>query len=178
MHFAQPGRHVGVEAGNEGNAGRTGEPGGTDSGGGDAEEERERSNNPACVYPAGHVTYSLHDALQDADVLLADRDQQGKRCADIEKTGKNAAPGDCAGKNFSRIFDFVTHYGGQLETYKTEADHTKGVQHEARISRNLKIGRGDGGSEAKPHNGPEADEHGGGDKRSNRTDIVNPFSHT
>src|SRR6266403_3227075 len=178
MHFAEPGRHVGVEASNEGNAGRTGEPGGTDSSNRNAEQERERSNNPACVNPAGHVTYGLHDALQDADVLLTDCDQQGKGGADIEKTGKNAAPGDCAGKNFSRIFDFIAHYGGQLETYKTEADHTKGVQHEAWIGRNLKIGRSDGGSEAKPHNGPAADEHGGGDKRSNRADIIAPFSYT
>src|SRR5712672_3339783 len=162
MYFAEPRRHVGVEAGNEGNAGRTGEPGGADSGNRNAEQERERSNNPACVNPARHVTYGLHDALQDADVLLTDCDQQGKGGTDIEKTGKNAAPGDRAGKNFSGIFDFVAHDRGQFETNQAEADHSKRVQHETRICGNLKIRGGDGGTEAKPNNRAESDEYGGG----------------
>ena len=54
---------------------------------------------------AGHVADRLNDSLQHVDVL-ADGDQQRERGADVECAGKDAAPGNGAGKRARRDLGF------------------------------------------------------------------------
>ncbi len=118
----------------------------------------------------------LDDALKDADVALADGDEERERRADIEKSGEHAAPRDGAGKNFLGVFDFVAHDGGEFEPDQAEANYAEGVQDEARVRRNVKVGGGDVGAEAEIDDGAESDQNGRCDAGADGAEIVDPFT--
>src|ERR1700733_15869162 len=176
MDFAEPGGHVGIEASDEWDARGAGEPGRADSGDAEAEEQRERGNDPRCVDPRSHAADRLHDALQDADVALADSDQKREGCADVKESREDAAPCDRAGQNFLRIFNFVAHDGGEFEADGSEADYAEGIQDEARIRGNVKVGSGDVSAEAKINDGALTDQDRCGDASTDGAEIVDPFA--
>src|ERR1019366_445703 len=175
MNLAEPGGHVGIEAGDEGNAGGAAHPGGTDAGDGEAEHERERHRNPGGSDAAGHVADGLHDSLKHVDVL-ADGDQERERGTDIESAGKDSAPGYRAGKRAAGILDFVSHDGGEFKADQTEADDAEGIENEARVGGNPEVGGSDGGAETRPDHCAETDQNGGGDESSNCAEVVDPLA--
>src|SRR5882724_5800676 len=124
MNFTEPRGHVGVEASNEGDAGGAAHPGGADAGDGEAEHEGEGDGDPRKVDAGGHVSNSLHDALENVDVF-ADRDEECDSRADVESAGEKSSPGDCAGKSTARILNFVAHDGGEFEADETEANYAE-----------------------------------------------------
>ncbi len=69
VNVSEPGGHVGIEAGDEGDAGAAADPGGTDAGDGEAEHDGERYGDPAYSDAASHAAGGLHDALQNVDVF-------------------------------------------------------------------------------------------------------------
>ena len=73
------------------------------------------------------MTYGLHDALQHADVLLANRDQQRQRGPDIQRAGEHSAPGHGNRQIFRGIFNFIAHHGGQFQADQPEADYAEGI---------------------------------------------------
>src|SRR5580704_4475091 len=176
MDFAEPGGHVGIEASDEWDARGAGEPGRADSGDAEAEEQRERGNDPRCVDPRSHAADRLHDALQDADVALADRDKECQRCADVEKSGENTAPCDSTGQDFLRILNFVAHDGSEFETDEAEANYAEGIQNEAGIRGNVKVGSGDVGAETQIDYRPEPNQYGCGDAGADGAEVIDPLS--
>src|SRR6266481_813607 len=157
MHPAEPGRHVGVKPGNERYARRSRKPRGAYSGNRDTEQKRKGSDDPRRADIVRHVADSLHDALQYADVLLADRDQKRERCANVQQSGQDAAPGYGSWQNSPGILDLIAHYRRQLQAHQAKANHAERVQQEARVRRDLKIGGSYGRSEAEPNDKAEAD---------------------
>jgi len=83
MNFPHGRGHIGIQSGNEGNARRAAHPRGANSGNGQAQHDSERRNDPSHANFIRHVTYALYDALQHADVVLADRNQQSQRRTDV-----------------------------------------------------------------------------------------------
>src|SRR5256885_13848347 len=143
VDFAEPFGQVGIEAGDKRNACGAGKPSRGDSGDGDTEQEGKRRDEPASSDAHGHVTDRLHDTLQNADVLLADGEEQRKRRADIEKTGKHSTPRDGTGQIMRGIFNFVTHDRGKFQTYEAETNHPERVEHKLRARGDLKTRRAD-----------------------------------
>ena len=153
------------------------EPRRTDAGDGKAQQKRKGRNDPRGIHFRRHVADGLHDALQNADVLLADGDQQRERRTDIEESGQDAAPGDGSRQNALRILNFVAHDRREFETDETETDDAEGIEDEARVCWNLEVRGGDRGSEAKPDDDAQADQDRGGDSGADRAEIVDPFSY-
>ncbi len=125
--------------------------------------EKLSSRANGARYPADsdslrHVPYGLHDSLQHADLVFADRNQQGQRRADIEQSGKHSAPGDRARQGTSRILNLVSHDGSQFQTHQSETNHAKRVQHEPRIRRDPKVSRSDGGAKSHPDDQTQSDQ--------------------
>jgi hypothetical protein len=83
MDLSEPRGHVGIEAGNEGDAGRPADPGGTNAGDRKAEHEGKRNGNPPESDAAGHIADRLHDALKHIDIL-ADSDEESERRAEVK----------------------------------------------------------------------------------------------
>src|SRR2546430_5616756 len=176
MNLAEPIGQVGIEACDEGDARGAAEPGGADSGDGQTEHEGEGRDDPADAHTRGHVAHRLHDSLEDADLVFADRHQQGQSRAEVERTGKNAAPSNRAGKSFARVFNFVAHDGSKFEADEAETDHAEGVENEARIRGNAEIGGGDGSSEAEPNNDAKRDQKAAGDECTEAAHVIDPLA--
>jgi len=150
----------------------------TYSGDGHTEQKRKGSDNPRRPDLVRHVADSLHDALQYADVLLADRDQKRERCANVQQSGQDARPGYGSWQKFAG--DSRSHRPLPMPSSKptkAEADHAKRVQQEARVRRDLKIGGSYGRSEAEPNDKAEADQDRSREKSSYRAEIVDPLSY-
>ena len=109
MDFAHPARHVRIEPCDKWNARGTAHPCRADSGDGDAQHQREWNSDPANSHALRHPAYGLHDALQNADIVLADRNQQNQCRGDVKHAGNNSAPGDGAGQSPRWVADFVAH---------------------------------------------------------------------
>src|SRR5438045_6935017 len=92
VNLAKPVRQIRIEASDKRDARGAREPSRTNSGNGDAEQKRKRGDEPGGAHASRHVTDRLHASLQHADVLLADGDEQGQCCADVEQTREHAAP--------------------------------------------------------------------------------------
>ena len=176
MNLAEPIGHVGIESSDKRDARGAAEPGGTDPGDRQAEHESEGRNDPADAHARGHATDSLYDALKNADLIFADRHEQGQRGADVKRSGKNAAPGDRSRKSFQWVLDFITHYRGELQANQAEADDAEGVQNKARVRGDAEVRSGDGSSEAKPNGDAEDDQKPTRDKRAETANVVDPFA--
>src|SRR5260370_42563691 len=122
VQLAQTLRQIKIEAGDERNARGTGKPSRSDAGNGNTEHEGEGGNDPGHMDALGHVTDALHEALEYADILLADGQKQRQSCAEIQSSGEKTAPSNGAGKGSSRILNLVTHDGTQFEPNQPKAD--------------------------------------------------------
>src|SRR5262245_50100882 len=157
MNLAEPIRHVGIKPGDKRNACGAAEPSRSDTRDGQTEHEGKGRDDPADAHTRRHVTNSLNDSLEHADLIFANCDKQGKSRADVKRTGKNAAPGDCARKSLARVFNFVAHDGCEFQADETEADDAERVQNKTGICRNPKIRGGYRSSEAKQNNDAKTD---------------------
>ena len=117
----------------------------------------------------------LNDALKYVNVL-PDRDEKRERYSNIESAGKNSAPGDGPGKSAAGILDFVPHDGGEFKADQAEADHSEGIEDEARIGGHSEVGGRDSGAKSQPYHHAQADEDSGGDKRPDGSEVVDPLA--
>ena len=72
----------------------------------------------------------LHDTLQDADLILTDGNQQGKRRTPVEQPRENSTPATAPGNVRCGISNFVAHYRGEFQSDKPKANYAEGIQHE------------------------------------------------
>src|SRR5260221_5141012 len=128
MDFAEPCGHVGIQARDKGNAGGTTEPGRADARDREAEEESKGRDDPGGVDAFGHCADGLNDALENADIVFADGDEEREGDTEIEGAGEKAAPGDGTGESLARVFDFVAHDGGELEAHEAEANDAERIE--------------------------------------------------
>src|SRR5205807_3352768 len=133
-------------------------------------------DDPTDAHARGHVADGLDDPLEHADLILANCNKQSQGCADVECAGKDAAPGDGPGKSLARVFNFVAHDGGELQTNEAEANHTERVQHKTRVRGNAKVGSSHGSSETKPDDSAQGNEQAAGDERAETADVVDPLA--
>src|ERR1700722_14375415 len=175
MNLAEPTRQIRIEAGNKWNSRRTSQPRRTNSCDRYTQHQRERRDNPYDAHFLRHVTYSLHDSLQNVDVVLADGDQQRQRCRNVKDAGYYAAPNDCSGQSMFRILDFVAHYGSKLKPHEAETNHAKGIQQKSRVRGDLKILSAHSSAVAQPNNQPQSHQHCRSDDRSDAAQVVNPL---
>src|SRR5438132_423342 len=123
VYFAHPAWHVRIEAGDERDAGSTARPGRTDSGNRQAQHHGERDCNPCNADSLSHVSYGLHNPLQNADVAFADGKQQDQRGRNVERARDHSAPGYSSGHGPNRVTNFVPHDRGKFEADQSEVKH-------------------------------------------------------
>ncbi len=175
MNLAEPRGHVGIEAGDERNAGGTAHPRGTYAGNGKAKHEGKGDGDPAEADTAGHVTDGLNYTLQHVDIF-SHGDEQGKSGAHVERAGKDSAQSDSTGEGAAGVLDFVAHDRREFEANQAEADDAERIQDETRVCGDFEIYRSDGGAKARPDHYAQTDQDGGGDERSDGAEIVNPLA--
>src|SRR5229473_2156978 len=155
VQLAQTLRQVKIEACDERNSRGTGKPSRGDPRNGNTQHEGKGGNDPGHFDLLGHVTDPLNDALQDADILLADGQKQRQSCPEIQRTREKASPSNGARKRSPRFLNLVTHNGTQFEPDQPKADDTKRSD-QANVARNTEIGCGHRGAKTKEHDNPDA----------------------
>src|SRR5207302_1909406 len=175
MNVAEPGWHVGIESGNERDAGAATHPGRTDAGNGEAEHYGERNGDPVRPDARCHSADCLDYALQHVDAL-ADGDQQSNGNGYVERAGDQASPYYGSRKRARRILNLIAHDRGEFKAEQTEADDSEGIENEERVGGDLKVGGGDGGAEAQVDHHAKADQDGCGNESTNGAEVVDPFA--
>src|SRR5271168_14045 len=177
MNFAEQRRHIRIQTRNERNPRGTSHPRRADPRDRETEHERKRRGDPHNANSRRHVVDGLHNALQHIDIF-ADSDQQSERRAHIKETRQYSSPRNRARKSTAGVVDLVTHDRSKLKTHQPNTNHTERIQNETRIRWNLEVGGANTRPKSRPHHDTEADKHGGGNKSSNRPDIVDPLADT
>ena len=175
VDFAEPRGHVRIQAGDERNARRAAHPSRANPRDRETQHDREWSDNPRHANSAGHMADRLHNALQYADVVLADRDQQRQRRSNIKQPGNHAAPRHRARQRFPRFADFVAHHRSQFKSDQAKANHAERIQNKPGIRRNPKISRRHRRPKARQDRKSQTDQNRRRDKRSNGAHIVEPL---
>ena len=159
----------------KGNAGRAPQPRRADARDGKTQQQGERREDPACAHSFRHAAHGLHDALQHADLVLAHRNQQGERRADVQQAGEHSAPGHRTRQGALRVLDFVAHDRGQFQTHQSKTNYAKRVEHETRVCRDPEISHAHGRAKSHPDHQSQANQRGRGDSGSNAAQIVDPL---
>src|SRR5262249_47724866 len=128
MDAAEPARHVGIKPCDERNSRGAAEPGRADARDRQAQQECEWRYDPQDTDATCHARHRLDDALQNADVRLADSDEQRERRANIKQARKNSSPNDGARQSLRRVLNFIAHDGSEFETNQAETDDAEGIE--------------------------------------------------
>src|SRR5260370_11102211 len=114
VQLAQTLRQVKIEACDERNSRGTGKPSRGDPRNGNTQHEGKGGNDPGHFDLLGHVTDPLNDALQDADILLADGQKQRQSCPEIQRTREKASPSNGARKRSPRSEEHTSELQSHL----------------------------------------------------------------
>ena len=177
MNPPQPLRQIRIQPSHKRNPRRPRQPSRPNPRNRNAKHQSKRRHNPSHANPPSHMPNSLHNPLQNADLVLTNRNQKRQSRQNIKNARQNPAPSHRPRQILLRLANLIAHHRSQFQPHQPKTNHPKRIQNKSRISRNPKIRSSNRGSKPQPHHNPKPDQNRRRNPSPDPAKIIDPLPH-